>query len=92
MKILICGAHGAAKGADTLAGEIAEEYGLKVIKFPARWDLYGRAAGPIRNTKMLREGKPKIIYAFYTDKNESKGTKDMVRQGRKAGIKVVENK
>jgi hypothetical protein len=39
--------HGCARGADTIAGELAKEHGLEVLEFPARWDLYGKAAGPL---------------------------------------------
>jgi len=81
--------HGAAKGADSIAGQVAAEVGLRVLAFPADWKKYGRAAGPIRNKKMLIEGKPNIVYAFYRDKAESKGTKNMVNQAIKAGIKVI---
>ena len=40
---------GCARGADTLEGEVARELDLSVLEFPALWDQYGRAAGPIRN-------------------------------------------
>jgi hypothetical protein len=41
---------------------------------------------------MLDEGKPDVVFAFYTNKEKSRGTKDMVRRSKKAGIIVVENK
>ena len=82
--------HGAASGADTLADKYGKEKGLEIMPFPADWKKYGRAAGPIRNKQMLVEGKPDIVYAFYRDKAESKGTKNMVNQAIKAGIKVIE--
>lgn len=84
--------HGCAKGADSIAGYLAKNKGLKVLEFPAQWDKYGKAAGPIRNKQMLDEGKPDEVYAFYADKSKSRGTKNMVKQSRKAGIPVWENK
>jgi hypothetical protein len=87
--ILICGM---AKGADSIAFELGKLRGMEVMEFPANWDLYGRAAGPIRNQQMLDKGKPEKVYAFYSDKEKSKGTKDMVKRSRKAGVKTVENK
>jgi hypothetical protein len=83
--------HGCASGADTIAGELARARGLKVMEFPAQWRRYGRSAGPIRNKQMLVEGKPDIVYAFYKDKKKSKGTKNMVKQARSAGVETVEN-
>jgi hypothetical protein len=83
--------EGEAAGADTMAREWAESRGIgdKVLKFPAQWDVYGRAAGPIRNTQMLVEGKPTICIAFSEDLANSRGTKNMVEQARKAGVNVI---
>lgn len=81
--------HGAAQGADSIAGRVAKELGFEVLPFPAKWDRYGRAAGPIRNTQMLNEGLPDIVYAFHTNIEASKGTADMVRQAKKSGVPVV---
>lgn len=81
--------HGAARGADTIAGLIGAGLGMKVLAFPAEWHKYGRAAGPIRNQRLLDEGKPEMVLAFHNNIHESKGTKDMVSRARKAGLKVV---
>ncbi len=83
--------HGDATGADTIANRYAVERGLTVLKFPAKWEELGRRAGPIRNQQMLDEGKPTEVHAFYTDKATSRGTADMVRRSRKAGLPVTEN-
>lgn len=45
--------HGAARGADSLCDDWAKRYGVPRQAFPARWDLYGRSAGPMRNIEML---------------------------------------
>jgi len=81
--------EGEAKGADSLGREAAEYLGIPVMKFPAQWDSYGRAAGPIRNKQMLEEGKPDLVLAFHTNIAESKGTKNMIKIAKEAGIKVI---
>ena len=81
--------EGEAKGADSIARDEAEKAGLLVDPYPASWNLYGRAAGAIRNTKMLKEGKPDLVVAFNTNIKNSKGTKNMIEQAKKAGIEVI---
>ena len=44
--------EGEAKGADELAKRYAKEKGCLLKSFPADWDKYGKAAGPIRNRAM----------------------------------------
>ena len=50
---------------------------------------YWKAAGPVRNRKMLKEGNPDIVLAFHRDITVSHGTKDMVTIAIKAGKKVI---
>lgn len=76
--------HGDASGADRLSGEWASERGVKVEAQPADWKRYGRAAGPIRNQQMLQE-KPGLVVAF----PGGKGTADMVKRAKAAGLEVV---
>lgn len=76
--------HGDAFGADRLAQCWAEKRGIEVAAFPADWDRYGRAAGPIRNRQMLEQGKPALVVAF----PGGKGTWDMIDQADRAGIEV----
>jgi len=83
-----CVIHGGADGADTLAGRVAAELGIPVRVFRAEWDRYGRAAGPIRNTRMLDEGQPDLVLAFHADLSRSRGTADMVAKARARGIPV----
>jgi len=78
--------HGGAKGADKIAAEIAENWGFIVTEFKAEWDKHGKAAGPIRNTKMLEEGKPDLVLAFQI--GESSGTQHMVDISIEAGVQV----
>jgi hypothetical protein len=79
---------GEAPGADSLAHLAATKLGFARHRFHADWRKYGRAAGPIRNQQMLDEGKPDLVIAFHGNIEASKGTKDMVRRARKAGVSV----
>ena len=79
---------GVARGADFLGHEAALGLGYGSIRFPAKWAMYGRGAGHIRNQQMLDEGHPDLVLAFHDDLAHSKGTAHMVRIARKAGIPV----
>lgn len=68
--------HGAAKGADSLAHEVAQELGWSIIEFPADWSL-GAKAGPLRNQAMI-DMVPDVVIAFPLD--NSKGTWDSVNR------------
>lgn len=94
--------EGGAKGADSHAANYIDQLAANASEFkttsgvfaheqyPADWEKYGKAAGPIRNKQMLEEGKPDYVLAF-TNKplDQSKGTKNMVEQAEKAGIPIV---
>lgn len=80
--------HGAAKGADTMAGAWARAHDIPVKEFPADWERYGKGAGPIRNMQMLHEGKPQLLLAF----PGGSGTAHMVRIARREGVKILELK
>lgn len=76
---------GGAEGADRLAYDWAYPV-VPTEVYHADWDKHGAAAGPIRNQKMLDEGKPDLVVAF----PGGRGTADMVRRAKKAGIPVRE--
>lgn len=78
--------HGAAKGADALAGCWARENNIKEKQCPALWNTHGKAAGSIRNQKMLDSNTVELVVAF----PGGKGTSDMVSRARKSGIEVKE--
>ena len=83
---IACIIHGAAPGADFMAGKFAEWKGIPVYAFPADWKKHGKAAGPIRNAMMLLDGKPDLVVAFAG----GTGTANMVRKAKAAGIEVLE--
>lgn len=80
---LICGA---ANGADRLAANWAIAREVPFDWFPAEWKKHGKAAGPIRNQKMLEKGQPDLVIAF----PGGRGTADMVSRARAAGVEVRE--
>ncbi|WP_013627348.1 DUF2493 domain-containing protein [Rubinisphaera brasiliensis] len=75
--------HGAANGADTLAGEWASRNGIEVVACPADWKRYGRAAGPIRNRAMF-DLAPDLLVAF----PGGKGTADMISAAEQKEIPI----
>jgi hypothetical protein len=82
--------EGGAKGADALAAFWAQSHeGVCWIQVTANWSRDGKAAGPIRNQRMLDDGEPDLVLAF-VDKplEESRGTADMVRRARQARVPV----
>ena len=52
--------------------------------YPADWRTHGRAAGPLRNARMIAEGKPDLVIAF----KGNRGTQDCCRKAEAAGIPV----
>ena len=48
---------GTAKGADKLGEQFAAKYNLKLTKFPADWDQFGKRAGILRNIEMANYAK-----------------------------------
>jgi hypothetical protein len=77
--------EGDARGADRIAGYWARKNRVTNLKFRADWNAHGRAAGAIRNQRMLDEGKPTHVLAF----PGGRGTADMVHRARKAGVQIV---
>jgi len=76
--------EGGAPGADAGARTFAERSAIPVVTYYADWEKHGRAAGPLRNQRMIHEGKPDLVIAF----PGGPGTADMVWRARKAGIPV----
>ncbi len=75
--------HGGASGADRLAGQVALEHGIHTAEVKAIWPIYGKGAGPRRNTAMLALRPDKVI-AF----PGGNGTGDCIRQAIQAGVPV----
>lgn len=93
---------GKAPGADSLAEWWAICTQHDYMGFPARWKTQGKAAGAIRNKRMLWNGlgvssgmevpdlppEGVLVLAFHDDYENSKGTKQMVELAQSAGVTV----
>ena len=80
---------GHAPGADALGEKFARDNGYKLTLFPAEWDKYNRAAGPIRNEQMAKyaaEADKGILIAFPI--GESRGTRNMITLAKRYGLEV----
>lgn len=78
---------GGAVGADELARQWAFSRKVDHVVLYAKWELEGRAAGPIRNRRMAKL-KPKLVLAFSKDFDNSRGTADMIKVAEKLNIRV----
>lgn len=76
--------HGGARGADYLASQWAIAARVQSTAYVAEWDKHGSAAGPIRNSYMLKDGQPDLVVAF----PGGRGTEDMIAKAIKAGVKT----
>lgn len=79
---VICGM---ANGADTLGKVYAIENNIELKKFPAKWDVYGRSAGFIRNTDMALNAD--ALIAFWDGR--SKGTWNMIQTAQKYNLIIT---
>lgn len=88
---IYCIIHGAATGADyegMIWAQMWADSGREIVHAPfaADWHRHGRAAGPLRNQRMIDVGKPDLVVAF----PGGRGTADMVARAKAAGIEVIE--
>lgn len=58
--------HGDCRGADRIAAGIWTSWGLPTEAHPADWHTHGRAAGPMRNHRMVAAGAD-LCLAFLRD-------------------------
>lgn len=72
---------GCARGVDEAARRAAAACGLSVEVFRAEWDTHGKAAGPLRNTRLVAAADR--VVAFWD--GHSRGTLDAVRKAKKLG-------
>ena len=81
---------GTANGADQLGERFAKQFNLEVVRCPAKWDLYGKRAGYIRNEEMakysIEDNNYGMLVAFWD--GESRGTKHMINLANKHGLEV----
>lgn len=61
---------------------------IPVCVFPANWRFEGKAAGPIRNSRMLSIMEPDFVIAF----PGGRGTEDMASKAEANDVPVVRAK
>lgn len=76
--------QGGATGADAWARKWCENNRRPCATFIAHWLTMRHGAGPARNEWMLTYGAPDLVLAF----PGGRGTADMVRRAKAAGIEV----
>jgi hypothetical protein len=77
--------HGGQRGADRIAGNLADLRGLHVATIYPQWDRFHGEAGPRRNDALMAL-LPTVGYAYPLP--QSRGTWDMVRKLRAAEVPV----
>lgn len=78
--------HGCSGNTDMEAESVARAMKIPTIGYRAEWEKHGKKAGPLRNQRMLDEGKPDLVVAFPGGKR----TADMKARARRVGVQVVE--
>lgn len=77
--------NGGARGADKISSRWAKDNSIELAEYPAEWNKHGRAAGPIRNSEMLKLESIDYVVAL----PGGRGTEDMIKKAKSAGIPVV---
>lgn len=80
--------HGDARGADTIAADWAVVNWVQTEVYPVtpeEWRAFGHGAGPRRNERMLRLGRPDVVVAA----PGGSGTADMIGKALSAGIRII---
>lgn len=84
--------HGGCSGADRLAHYYAREWRIPIDTHVADWKKHGKAAGPIRNRRMIE-----MTIELYGIDNVwlvafpgGKGTENCKKEAVKLGVKIVE--
>lgn len=85
---------GTAAGADKLGEQYALNKYLLLKRFPAKWNVYGKSAGYIRNAEMLdyamSDDAEPFVMAFWD--GESHGTKQMIKLAKSKNVKTIIHK
>ena len=79
---------GGAKGVDSLAQQLAKEFGLTITIHYPNWQKYGKGAGFIRNGEIVKDAD--IVIAVRVKAPNSKGTMDTVDKAKKLKKEVYE--
>lgn len=79
--------HGGARGADSVASQMAELMGWPTELYSADWGLHGTAAGMVRNRRMLLEPtRADLVVAFNLG---SPGTQNMITLAQRYHVELI---
>ena len=73
---------GCANGADEIGEIFSFGMGKEPRRFPPDWDMWGKAAGPIRNKAMADYGDVLLVFPG------NSGTLNMIEQAKKKGMRI----
>lgn len=76
---------GGARGVDSMAEQVAQDFAVPITVHKADWKRYGRAAGHRRNALIVADADEML--AFYAGA-ETPGTASAIRLAREKGIPV----
>lgn len=75
---------GGCSGADKFGEHWAEVNKIPVKRFPADWNKFGKAAGPIRNAQMAEYANACVLFPG------GKGTDSMFKEAQKQGLGIFD--
>lgn len=75
---------GGCSGTDQMAEQWTKDHGLFIEVFLPDWNKYGKAAGPLRNSKIIDRATHVIAFPS----KHGRGTQDSIRKSRIKGIPV----
>lgn len=73
---------GDANGVDKISQDWAKDNNVKIDIYQPNWNKYGKAAGPIRNSQMIKNAD--FVVAIWDE--ESSGTKDTIIKAKEHNI------
>lgn len=79
---------GGARGVDQIGETWASLHSLPIKRFRPDWKYFGKKAGPIRNREMAEYAE--ALIALWD--GESRGTRNMIEEAEKRGLKVYVHK
>ena len=81
-----CILSGTCRGVDKCGEKWAKENNIEVCQYPARWSMFGKAAGPKRNAEMVEDADALIVIHY----NDSKGSKDILKKAKNKELIVFD--
>ena len=81
--VVLCGC---ADGVDALGKRWAKENSIKIEYYLANWKKFGKAAGPMRNSKMVSNAEALVLVWD----GKSKGSADVLAKARTKGLVIKE--